>query len=39
MPKGRKVSFHCSLMKGGNVVPVPGQKSVDKIKFMGEKRY
>lgn len=38
MPKGGKVSFHCSLMKGDNVVPMLGQKSVDKIKFVGEKK-
>lgn len=36
--KGGKDSLHWSLIKGDNVVPVPGQGTADKINFMDEKR-
>lgn len=39
MPKGGKVLLFFSLIKGDHVVPMPGQKSVDKIEFMDEKIY
>lgn len=39
MPKGVKVSFHFSLVKGDNVMPMPGQNSIDKINFMNKRRY